>query len=125
LTILKAKQSKFIFGGYTTASWDSSNKFKSDPNAFIFSLTNKDNLPLKMKIGYIHDDAIYCYSRWGPTFGRDICIANNANTTMDSYSKLGFTYIHPQYEYNSNEADTFLAGWHCFQLDEIEIYQKE
>ena len=52
LTILKAKQSKFIFGGFTAVNWESSNnlKHKSDPNAFIFSLTNKDNTPLKMKI---------------------------------------------------------------------------
>ena len=52
LTILKAKQSKFIFGGFTAVNWESSNnlKYKSDQNAFIFSLTNKDNTPLKMKI---------------------------------------------------------------------------
>jgi hypothetical protein len=34
LTIFKAKQSKFIFGGFTTAIWDSSNDYKSDPNSF-------------------------------------------------------------------------------------------
>jgi hypothetical protein len=39
LTIVKAKGSKFIFGGFTTVSWDGSGRWKSDPNAFIFSLT--------------------------------------------------------------------------------------
>jgi hypothetical protein len=50
LTIVKAKQSKFIFGGFTTVPWDSLDIFRSDPNAFIFSLTNRDSKPLKMKV---------------------------------------------------------------------------
>jgi hypothetical protein len=51
LTILKAEESKFIFGGFTSVSWESPvyGEYKSDPSAFIFSLTNKDNKPLKMK----------------------------------------------------------------------------
>jgi hypothetical protein len=125
LTIFKAKHSRFIFGGFTTTDWDSTSEWKSDLNAFIFSLTNKDNKPLKMKIDYIHESAIFCHFGFGPMFGDDIIIKNNANTTMDSYSRLGANYIHPEYAYKTNEADTFLAGSHCFQLDEIEIYQKE
>ena len=126
LTIVKAKGSESIFGGFTSASWDSFSGDKSDPNAFIFSLTNKDNKPLKMKIDpNRHEYAIYCHSVCGPTFGDDIVIENNANTTMDSYSYLGYSYKHPQYAWRTNEADTFLAGSFKFQLDEIEIYQKE
>jgi hypothetical protein len=56
--------------------------------------------------------------------GEDIFIGNNANTTMHSHSELGSSYTHPQYAYETNEANTFLAGSHKFQLDEIEIYQK-
>jgi hypothetical protein len=126
LTILKAKESQFIFGGFTSVSWDSSSKWKSDPYAFIFSLTNKDNKPLKMNINPNElDYAITCHSEWGPTFGWDIEIANNANITMHSVSNLGFAYKHPQYEYGTNEAKTFLAGSTHFHLDEIEVYHKE
>jgi hypothetical protein len=57
--------------------------------------------------------------------GYDVCVANNANTTMDSSSYLGQTYSHPQYAYGTNEAQSFLAGSFEFQLDEIEVYQKE
>ena len=73
-----------------------------------------------------HRHAIICSPECGPTFGRgyDICIANNSNTAMDSYSNLGFTYSHPQYEYGTDEAVSFLAGSFNFQLDEIEVYQK-
>jgi hypothetical protein len=126
LTILKAKGSEFIFGGYTMVSWDGSTIWKSDPNAFLFSLTNKDNTPVKMKVDPNKSQyAIRCDSRCGPSFGGDICIANNANTTMDSYSHLGGTYRHPQYEEDTIEASTFLAGSKYFQLDEIEVYEKE
>jgi hypothetical protein len=44
---------------------------------------------------------------------------------MDSYSNLGKCYKHPQYAQGTSEAKTFLAGSYKFQLDEIEVYQKE
>jgi hypothetical protein len=126
LTILKAHDSSYIFGGYTTVAWDGSTIWKTDPNAFLFSLTNKDNKPIKMKIDpNKHQHAIFCHSECGPSFVGGIIIKNNANTTMDSYSNLGFIYKHPQYAYETNEAESFLAGSHEFQLDQIEVYQKE
>jgi hypothetical protein len=126
LTILKAKKSSYIFGGFTTVTWDRSDEYKSDPNAFLFSLTNKDNTPLTMKVDPTRSQfSIYCNPKCGPMFGNDICIANNSNTTMDSCSILGSIYQHPQYAKGTNEANTFLAGSHKFQLDEIEVYQKE
>jgi hypothetical protein len=128
LTILKAKGSEFVFGGFTSVSLDSAIIWKSDPNAFLFSLTNKDDKPLKIKCDpNEHHRAIYCHSEYGPTFGygHDVFIGNNANTTGSSYSNLGKSYKHPQYAIGTNKADTFLAGSHKFQLDEIEVYQKE
>jgi len=128
LTLLKAKETEFIFGGFTSVEWDSSSYYKPDRNAFIFSLTNKDNKPLKMKFNpNEHHHAIFCHSEFGLTFGygSDIIIENNANTTMKSHSDLGKSYPHPQYAYGTNEAATFLAGSFEFQLDEIEVYQKE
>ncbi len=86
--------------------WDSSSLWKSDPNAF-----NKDNEPLKMKIDPHEDEsAIVCHSECGPSFVGGIIIKNNANTTMDSRSNLGFIYKHPQYAYETVEAGSFLAG---------------
>jgi hypothetical protein len=72
-----------------------------------------------------HEYAILCHSEYGPLFGWDIYIADNANTTSGSYSQLGSAYRHPQYAHGTNEALTFLAGSYKFQLDEIEVYQKE
>ena len=44
---------------------------------------------------------------------------------MGSFSNLGHTYSHPRHAFGTNEAQTFLAGSFHFQLDEIEVYQKE
>jgi hypothetical protein len=73
----------------------------------------------------LHQHAIFCDPKCGPIFGSDIIIVNNANTTMDSRSNLGFAYSHPQYVKGTSEAKSFLAGSFWFQLDAIEVYQKE
>ncbi len=130
LTFVKAFGSEFIFGGFTSVSWESprDRKYKSDLNAFIFSLTNKDNKPVEMNIDPERDQyAIHCHSSYGPAFGNghDLSLANSDYTPMESYSWLGCTYKHPQYEFEADKAGTFLAGSHKFQLGEIEVYQRE
>jgi hypothetical protein len=122
LTILKAKGSSFIFGGFTSINWDSSSGFRSDPNAFLFSLTNKDNQPTKMRqINTAY--SIYCDPTYGPTFGggHDIRICDNANVRAACYSKLGHSFEHPQ----PSQGDSYLAGSNPFQLSEIEVFKKE
>ena len=121
LTLCKAKETSYIFGGFTTIGWDSSSGFKSDPNAFLFSLTNKDNQPCKMK-QIDTNQSIYCHSGYGPIFGaNDLYICDNSNTTAGSYSDLGHSYQHPQ----PSQGYSYLAGSHPFQLSEIEVYKKE
>jgi hypothetical protein len=128
LCIFKSQKFGYIFGGYTEVTWSSLSQqaeWKSDPNAFIFSLTNKENKPVKMRTQNVAR-SIYCAPKCGPIFGcGDIAIANHANKTDDSHSNLGATYMHPQYLFKSREALWFLAGEQWFQLSEIEIYLKE
>jgi hypothetical protein len=124
LSIIKVKDKPHIFGGYTEATWEDKT-YKQDPNAFIFSLVNNDNKPIKMKINKNIQYAICCYSSYGPTFGGgyDFCISSDSNTNTESYSDLGDTYQHPNYQYKSNEARSFLAGSRNFSTSEIEVYQ--
>jgi hypothetical protein len=122
LTISKAHGTSYIFGGFNSINWKSSDQYKSDPNAFLFSLTNKDNKPSKM--WQINTNrSIYSQSNYGPTFGggADLHICNYANSTKGSYSNLGHSYQHPQ----PSEGRSYLAGSPEFQLSEIEVYQKE
>jgi hypothetical protein len=128
LTILKARHSSHIFGGFTSAIWDSLNQWKVDSNAFLFSLANKDGTrPCKMKIDPNRSQyAIWSLAGNGPTFGiHDVRIVNDANRAMNSCSNLGSTYKLPTCVNESREdASLFLAGSQYFQLSEIEVYQK-
>lgn len=124
LAIIKTTNGN-IFGGYTEQDWTHTNGFKNDVNSFIFSLVNKENKPLVMKPQ--NQTLIYCNSRFGPTFGNghDIHISSNSNGNTLSYSNLGISYKHPNYENGSNEAESFLAGSFYFQTVEIEVYTKK
>jgi hypothetical protein len=74
-----------------------------------------------------HQHAIFCHSECGPSFVGGITIKNNANTTMDSYSNLGFIYKHPQYGHGTNEASTFLdrMNFNWMKLKSIKENEKE
>ena len=78
LTIIKSTNGN-IFGGYTDKAWTSGNQFYSDPNAFLFSLVNKDDKPFKVKLTSNGHTAIYCNGTCGLIFGygRDIYISSN------------------------------------------------
>ena len=114
-----------VFGGYTEQSWSGSQQYKTDLSAFIFSLINKQNKPLKMKCSKCQH-AIYCHNSYGPIFGdgHDFVISDNSNTNTNSPSSLGGSYSHPDYAYGSNEAKSFLAGSYNFKVSEIEVYTK-
>jgi hypothetical protein len=51
-------------------------------------------------------------------------IAENANTNEDSFANLGNNFKHPEYEFSSKEAESFLAGSEKFRLNEIEVYSR-
>ena len=48
-----------------------------------------------------------------------------SNITNKSYSNLGYSYIHPEYTYESNEIRSFLAGSYKFLTSEIEVFTIE
>ena len=127
LTIIKVNGTSNIFGGFTSAAWDSSGQYKQDANAFIFSLVNQDKTPLKMKITQ-PQYTIFCHSSYGPIFGggsgHDILIASNSNSNTTSNSNLGQAYKHPQYAQGTPQSQSFLAGSYNFQVNEIEVYAK-
>ena len=81
------------FGGFTTAKWSSSNEYKEDPNAFLFSLD-------KQKI-YSHKNngkAICAHSSYGPYFGNNEiyiygnCINEKKMYTCESNDNTCYNY---------------------------------
>jgi hypothetical protein len=87
----------------------------------LFSLTNKDSQPSKIRQTN-RNCSIYCASRFGPTFGDffDIYICDSANTTENNFSNLGYSYEHPQ----PSQCESYLAGSEYFLLSEIEVNEK-
>jgi hypothetical protein len=112
-----------IFGGYTEQSWFGSG-YKTDSNAFVFSLINSDSKPVKIK--WSRNQGIGCDISHGPIFGagHDLFISDKSNTNTSSLSNLCNSYIHPEYEYKSNGAKSFLAGSYNFQVLETEVFSK-
>ena len=92
LTVIKTTRA-FIFGGFTTANWSGSTQYKRDPNAFIFSLINSDNLPSLLTIK-TPLKAIVADSTKGPVFGMgfDFSVANQSNINTNSSSQSDNSY---------------------------------
>ena len=47
---------------------------------------------------------------------------NNSNQNSKSFSNLGSSYLHKNYEFGSYEAKTFVAGTEKFTVNEIEVF---
>ena len=87
--------------------------------AFIFSISNKEELdPFVSEVRW-PDGAIYRASWYGPVFGDDIYIANNANSNSNSVARLGGYYPAPA---AVQDRHTILAGTYFFSPDEVEVF---
>ncbi len=81
ITIIK-NNLNYVFGGFASSAWNSSNDYINDPNAFLFSIRRagvsfKDKFTVKQA-----QYALYVNPDYGPTFGsgsgHDICICNQS-----------------------------------------------
>jgi len=122
VTVIK-NTNGFIFGGFTSIPWRLTGGYKEDRTAFLFSLTNPSNTPLKLKVK--SPQTAVCHSpSYGPTYGggHDLIVFNLSNTNRDSYMKFGF------YELSNGKSGTeggkFIVGGseNNFQIIEIEVF---
>lgn len=124
-TIIKTTNGD-IFGGYTEVSWVSGfiGCPKLDPNAFVFSLVNKENAPMIARIANKDLGAIVCNNGYGPIFGSgfvpDICISNESNKNMNSYCNFGNSYFIPNHLGSSS-----LKAKYFFKVEEIEVFSTQ
>ena len=97
----------------------SSGRYGSTRKAFIFSISNKEELdPFVSEVRRPYG-AIYRESWSGPVFGLDIIIADNANSNSRSRARLGWEYPAPAAVQDPN---TILAGTEFFSPDEVEVF---
>ncbi len=126
LVVLKTStnsSNQFIFGGYTRDDWSqypygypSWGYF--DEDAFLFSLINAYNLPVKLNV-LKPQNAVLVAPYYGPSFGFDLDIALDGSFGRTS---LGESYNFPSFIPSYNNAQTFLAGSQTFIPIEMEIY---
>jgi hypothetical protein len=108
-----------VFGGYTSLPWGASCGYKSDPSAFLFSLTN----------GFKHGQtgsntqyALYDCSTYGPTFGGGHDFTTNLKDS--AYTNLGYTYVCRVGTYGSADCRNDFAGAYQPALVELEVYSE-
>lgn len=130
LTIVKTVNAN-IFGGFTLQPWNQTGEYISDKNAFIFSLINKKNAPIRIPCTD-PSKAITSHSNSGPTFGdgHEFYISDHSNIKdpnikLLSCSNVGATYKHPAFSFNTHDSKTFLAGSFLFQTVEVEVFATE
>ena len=86
LTIVETNKD-FIFGGFTTAEWESPSTLlrKSDPHSFLFSVNEERKYPITGGDRY----AIRCFHGLCEYFGtakaNDLIIASDANSNYNSW----------------------------------------
>ena len=98
---------------------ESSGGYGFTRKAFVFSISNKEELdPFVSKVRR-PDEAIYRWSGFGPVFGYDIYIDNNANSNSFSYASLVWAYPAPA---AVPDPKTILAGTEYFSPDEVEVF---
>ncbi len=128
ITVVKAKSGN-VFGGFTGQKWHSRGEWVTDPNAFIFSLVNKEEKPFKVMCSDEGKRAICCNLEYGPCFGgegnylKDFRLRTDSNVKK-SCSDFGYAYQHPDYLKGTTKARNILAGSCEFETQEIEVFAK-
>lgn len=119
VTVIKSKNG-YIFGGYTSQSWDSSGSYKPDNKAFLFTLTNPHDIPptqFPINPNEVHE-AIKGTANACAIFGKgkDIRVADAANQNNDSYASL---YSYPD---TTGKKNLIFTGDMFFTVSELEVY---
>ena len=125
VTFVQSADYEKVFGGFTSISWNSSEhgEYKSDPHAFVFSLTNETYHPIKQQDG---SNAVWHHSDYLAYFGKyDFFIVDNCFKKQISSMALGHSFSLGN-SVVGNWAGlnwTHLTGSFEFQVQEVEVYK--
>eukprot|EP00347_Sterkiella_histriomuscorum_P015615 403356357 len=109
------------FGGYTSVSWDSDNKYKEDNQAFLFQLNQRSIHPIEKNFQYaVHHSPSYMLFFGN---GCDLILSNQCDENKTSRSDFGHSYkLPPGQTYNTEVSKRYLAGEYNYKVLEIEVY---
>ena len=115
--ILILTDDKRKFGGYTSAIWDMSNKYKFDDKAFLFSL---DTYEIFFILDKYKNKAINCRDNfYAPIFGEDLFIFDGFFSSKLNRTEEKFF----DYTQSKNPKEKYkLAGQRNFTVSEMEVY---
>ncbi|CAF1099506.1 unnamed protein product [Rotaria sordida] len=121
ITVIQSTEGGYLFGGYTSVSWRSTEGYVLDPNnPFLFTLTNPHGIPSTKYSNKHPNYSIYAGNNYGPTFGgaHDLYISNNSQTNRNNY--FGFPH---SYNDTTNRGALTFTGDQNFRTNEIEVYR--
>lgn len=130
IVIIKQKNKDSVFGGVTSVAWDSSSGYKSDTNAYLFSIRRVGSNTNGINQIMVKDSskALYCNRNFGPYFGTgDLKIVNNPQglfamnqmtACMSYYCPDGFDQASSAVYYFTGQSD-----WFGFKAQDIEVFQ--
>jgi hypothetical protein len=127
ITIVQSNNN-YLFGGYTSVAWTSSGSWAIDPNAFLFTLTNpNDILPTKYPVQPSKTQhTVFHKGGYGPTFGyvqtvgavHDLHISSNSNSNNSCSTRFPSTYT----DTTGRGTATFTGNLNFTALD-IEVFK--
>jgi hypothetical protein len=106
-----------LCGGFTSVDWESSNKWKEDPTAFIFTLDGKTIYPIRDTT-----KTIFCSGGYGPYFGNsDLGIHGEPMNAKDSgYCRTGKNFMVIENHMGCSDVTGQINKFTC---SEIEVFR--
>jgi len=121
ITIVQSNNN-YLFGGYTSVAWTSSGSWTIDPNAFLFTLTNPNDIPpTRYPVQPSKTQhTVYHSGGYGPTFGasHDLHISSNSNSNNSCSTRFPSTYTD-----TTGRGNTTFTGNLNFTASDIEVFK--
>ncbi|CAF4844872.1 unnamed protein product [Rotaria sp. Silwood1] len=120
ITVIQSTAGGYLFGGYTSVSWNSRQSYVHDNNGpFLFTITNPHGIPPTKYSVTIPEYSIYDHPNCGPTFGGgyDLYITSHSQTNVNTCN-----FPHSYNDTTKQGAITF-TGNKNFQINDIEVYR--
>jgi hypothetical protein len=121
VTVIKSSKG-YLFGGFSSASWDAVNKneqYESAPGSFLFTISNPHGIPPTKYPLKFPEYTIYHNKQHGVIFGqRDIFVTSDCNKHSNSCTSFPMAYADTT---GKKPVYTF-TGSLCFRVRDIEVF---
>lgn len=106
----------YLFGAFTSLSWNSNGSWYSDSTAFLFSFDLQKKFTQFQNQSY----AVYMDPNYGPTFGNghDIYIASDCNSNTSSHVNMNTTY-----SLNDSKLEDMRGSNRNFRVEDYAVYK--